>query len=89
VACDIAIFHSRQEAIMPSRITPSIFAVAAAVVLAASGIGAIGPAFAQPPTEQAGWVGLVNRCEPALSETEFALAEHRPLTRSLFDGARD
>ena len=31
------------------------------------------------PTEQAGWVGLVNRCEPALSETEFALADYRPL----------
>jgi hypothetical protein len=72
-------FHSRQEAIMPSKITPSIFAVAAAVVLAASGIGAIGPALAQPPTEQAGWIGLVNRCEPALSETEFALADYRPL----------
>jgi hypothetical protein len=89
VACDIAVFHSRQEAIMPSRITPSIFAVAAAVILAASGISAIGPALAQPPSEQAGWVGLVNRCEPALSETEFALAEHRPLRRTSFDGSRD
>ena len=74
---------------MPSTITPSIFTIAAAVVLAASGISAIGPAVAQPPTEQAGWMGLVNRCEPALSETEFALAEYRPLRRSFFDGARD
>jgi hypothetical protein len=82
-------FHSRQEAIMPNRITPSIFAVAAVVALAASGISAIGPAVAQPPAEQAGWVGLVNRCEPALSEIEFALADYRPLKRTPFDGARD
>jgi len=74
---------------MPNRIIPSIFAVAAAVVLAASGISAIGPAVAQPPTEQAGWVGLVNRCEPALSETELALAEYWPLKRMSFDGVRD
>jgi hypothetical protein len=81
--------HSRQEAIMPSTITSSIFAIAAAVVVAASGIGTIAPALAQPPTQQAGWVGLVNRCEPALSETELALAEHRPLQRTFFDGAGD
>jgi hypothetical protein len=81
--------HSRQEAIMPSTITPSTFAVAAAVVLVASGISAIGPARAHPPTGQDGWVGLVNRCEPALSETEFALAQHRPLQRAFFDGAGD
>jgi hypothetical protein len=81
--------HSRQEAIMPGTITSSIFAIAAAVVVAAIGIGAIGPALAHPPTAQDGWVGLVNRCEPALSETEFALAEHRPLQRAFFDGARD
>jgi hypothetical protein len=81
--------HSRQEAIMPSSITSSIFAIAAAVVMAATGIGAIGSALAHAPTEQDGWVGLVNRCEPALSETEFALAEHRPLQRTFFDGARD
>ena len=73
---------------MPSRIPPSTFAIAAAVVLAATGIGAIGPAVAQPPTEQAGWTGLVNRCEPALSETEFALAEHQQLRQTFLGGAR-
>jgi len=56
---------------MPSSITSSIFAIAAAVVVAAIGISAIGPARAHPPTEQESWVGLVNRCEPALSETDF------------------
>jgi hypothetical protein len=74
---------------MPGTIKSSIFAIAAAVVVAASGIGAIGPARAHPPIEQDGWVGLVNRCEPALSETEFALAEHRPLQRNFFEGAGD
>ena len=72
---------------MPSRTAPSIFAIAAVVVLAAIGISAIGPARAHPPTAQDGWVGLVNRCESALSETEFALAQHRPLQRAFFDGA--
>jgi hypothetical protein len=74
---------------MSSSIASSIFAIAAAVVVAAIGISAIGPARAHPPTEQESWVGLVNRCEPALSETEFALAEHRPLQRAFFDGAGD
>ena len=56
---------------MPNSITSSIFAIAAAVVVAAIGISAIGPARAHPPTEQESWVGLVNRCEPALSEADF------------------
>jgi hypothetical protein len=71
-----------QETIMANRNTPSMLAMTAAVVVVARGMGAITPALAHPPTEEAAWIGLVNRCEPALSETEVALAAHR---RPAFD----